>query len=653
MAEWYALVMALQSGFLLLSTSTLVAITVLVTTELHGPSRKLIAATNLATGISGSIGLSWFLPILCATSTPLVYNVMLESPPHWWHAADSFGFALFVVIEALFVVLFVLLFLTLIKRLLYLARKHDKHNTSILRRIRLLYRTGLLFVSNVLCHTFYLVYVNTDGLTSGGYVFSGNSIALGFCILFSFVVKAELKQDTTESTSSKSSTKNSLDENFCSGSINSPLSFYTNQELDKDNECLSVGKTTKIPLTILSSQQPSVQPTQPSSQQQQQQQQMAPHITTIEPCLHVDLDGHNMDTFLGATGGLCNYATVAAPPYGATACYDLAGSLLLPPGPGGHANTTALITIEASPSIVLASGPPPPPNAASVSIEWHQQQQQSQHSHACGHRPEPLPATVSFLPAIATADTSADFVGVGALDILKGVGQDSIIGIRGKALEVNDGKKVVTVIESSGQLPSTPSSTTTTTGSTTTGSGGGGGCGSLPRTSTGKAIMATPTTTSTTASTSPQAPPPPPLIPYYSEQQLQSGSSSSSASHHKTPGAGAPIITVTSTDGSTGGGAGGGRHIDGMLDRISHDLDYLLNRTAGDIGPTSSTSSSVVPIQLRPTTGASGTVPASQPSQQQQQQQQQQGAISSAPTLIPTCHSVHEVIIEESEEVDS
>uniref|UniRef100_A0A182UAM0 Uncharacterized protein n=1 Tax=Anopheles melas TaxID=34690 RepID=A0A182UAM0_9DIPT len=132
--EWYALVMALLSGFLLLSTSTLVAITVLVTTELHGPSRKLIAATNLATGISGSIGLSWFLPILCATSTPLVYNVMVESPAHWWHASDSFGFVLFVVIEALFVVLFVLLFITLIKRLLYLARKHDKHNTSLLRR---------------------------------------------------------------------------------------------------------------------------------------------------------------------------------------------------------------------------------------------------------------------------------------------------------------------------------------------------------------------------------------------------------------------------------------------------------------------------------------------------------------------------------------
>ncbi|XP_052896491.1 uncharacterized protein LOC128303547 [Anopheles moucheti] len=634
--EWYALVMALLSGFLLLSTSTLVAITVLVTTELHGPSRKLIAATNLATGISGSIGLSWFLPILCATSTPLVYNVMVESPSHWWHTADSFGFVLFVVIEALFVVLFVLLFITLIKRLLYLARKHDKHNTSILRRIRLLYRTGLLFVSNVLCHTFYLVYVNTDGLTSGGYLFSGNSIALGFCILFSFIVKAELKQDTTESTSSKSSTKNSLDENFCSGSINSPLSFYTNQELDKDNECLSsVGKTTKIPLTILSSQQP------PASAQSVQQgpsgqQQTAPHITTIEPCLQVDLEGHSMDTFLGAAGGLCNYATVTAPSFGGTACYDLAGSILLPPGPGGPpVPGTALITIETSPSIVLA-GPSAlanVPTSASVSIEWHQQQQQQQqqqHSHACGHRPEPLPATVSFLPTIPTADAS-DFVGVGTLDILKGVGQDSIIGIRGKALEVgsSDGKKVVTVIESSTQLPPA-------------------GTGTLPR-STGKAIMTT--ASSSTPTPTPAPGPAIPLIPYYSEQSVAPGAS---AVHHKpVPVPAPPIITVTSTDdGRTGG------RIDGMLDRISHDLDYLLNRTGDTVVSSSSSSttnststSSVVPIQLRPTTGSPGAGVSTVNSATAQPAPPQQGSIS-AP-LIPTCHSVHEVIIEESEEVDS
>uniref|UniRef100_A0A8W7K7I7 Ig-like domain-containing protein n=1 Tax=Anopheles albimanus TaxID=7167 RepID=A0A8W7K7I7_ANOAL len=670
--EWYALVMALLSGFLLLSTSTLVAITVLVTTELHGPRRKLLVATNLATGISGSIGLSWFLPILCATSTPLVYNVMLESPAHWWHAADSFGFILFVVIEALFVALFLLLFLTLIRRLVYLAKKHDKHNASILRRISLLYRTGLLFVSNVLCHTFYLVYVNTDGLasSSGGYLFSGNSIALGFCILFSFVVKAELKQDSTESISSKSSTKNSLDENFCSGSINSPLSFYTNQELDKDNECPpgTTGKTTKIPLTILSSQQ--------QQQQQQQHQQQTPHITTIEPCLHVDgLDAHSMDTFLGgggaASGGapticqqvvtheqaaaalalaasshgtLCNYATISGP-YGPGTCYDLAGNLLTTAGVGGVPPTAALITIETSPGIVIAtaaaSGPPPPGlvpvssasgaagggSAASVSIEWHQQSTvPPQHSHACGHRPEPLPATVSFLPALATSDTG-DFVGVAALDILKGVGQDSIVGIRSKALEVNDAKKVVTVIESSPPGPASsclvgPSASNVSPQSTHSRPGG-------------KAITAT-------TATSPGLP----VLPYYSEQQQQQQHSTLPAPVAAIAGSASmpPIITVTSDDPVRTDGS--------MLDRISHDLDYLLNRTAGADGSTGTPSSTVVPIQLRPTSaGPSGTLATVGTPGPGLPAHPSQSSIS-AP-LVPTCHGVHEVIIEESEEVDS
>ncbi|XP_049548325.1 uncharacterized protein LOC125959543 [Anopheles darlingi] len=608
---------------------------------------------------------------------------MLESPVHWWHAADSFGFILFVVIEALFVALFLLLFLTLIRRLVYLAKKHDKHNASILRRISLLYRTGLLFVSNVLCHTFYLVYVNTDGLasSSGGYLFSGNSIALGFCILFSFVVKAELKQDSTESISSKSSTKNSLDENFCSGSINSPLSFYTNQELDKDNECPpgTTGKTTKIPLTILSSQQHQQQQQQ---HQQHQQQQQTPHITTIEPCLHVDgLDAHSMDTFLGggrvgsvaASGGapticqqvvtheqaaaalalaasshgaLCNYTTISGP-YGPGTCYDLAGNLLTTAGGGsGVPPTAALITIETSPGILIATaaatGPPQPGlvpvssasgaggggSAASVSIEWHQQSTvPPQHSHACGHRPEPLPATVSFLPAIATSDTG-DFVGVAALDILKGVGQDSIVGIRSKALEVNDTKKVVTVIESSSAPASSclvgPSSSNVSPQST-----------NRPG---GKAITAT-------TATSPGLP----VLPYYSEQQQQQQQHSTlpvptaaTAGSSTMP----PIITVTSDDPVRTHGDGS------MLDRISHDLDYLLNRTAEADGATGIPSSTVVPIQLRPTSaGPSGTLPTVVTPGPGHSAHPSQGSIS-AP-LVPTCHGVHEVIIEESEEVDS
>ncbi|KAL9692206.1 hypothetical protein quinque_015775, partial [Culex quinquefasciatus] len=48
---------------------------------------------------------------------------------------------------------------------------------QLLHRIGLLYRTAMLFVSNVLCHTFYLVCQNTEDLLAG-YVFSAASIIM-------------------------------------------------------------------------------------------------------------------------------------------------------------------------------------------------------------------------------------------------------------------------------------------------------------------------------------------------------------------------------------------------------------------------------------------------------------------------------------------
>lgn len=135
----------------------------------------------------------------------------------------------------------------------------------------------------------------------------------------------------------------------------------------------------------------------------------------------------------------------------------------------------------------------------------------------------------------------------------------------------------------------------------------------------------------------------------------------------------APVITVTSAEDPD--------RINGMLDRISHDLDYLLNRTSEV--PT------VVSIQLRPTSGstsasssnnisnscnnsvnANGSSSCGGPSSDNSTNQGSGcgtvpvGTTHSMPPpppppctqkvpLISSCHSVHEVIIEESEEVDS
>lgn len=129
--DWHGIISSSLAGLLLLGSSTLVGITLIVQSELD--TRKSPVA-HLAGGMRGAIALSWFLPILYAVAGPLVYTVTGRRPANWWLEVQSFGFVLFVIIELLFVILFCLLFFTLFRKLLYLAKKHDKHNATILRR---------------------------------------------------------------------------------------------------------------------------------------------------------------------------------------------------------------------------------------------------------------------------------------------------------------------------------------------------------------------------------------------------------------------------------------------------------------------------------------------------------------------------------------
>lgn len=79
-----------------------------------------------------------------------------------------------------------------------------------------------------------------------------------------------------------------------------------------------------------------------------------------------------------------------------------------------------------------------------------------------------------------------------------------------------------------------------------------------------------------------------------------------------------PTITVTPTDEPD-------RTIDGMLDRISHDLDYLLNRMA-EIPPAPPPPTATIPPASSSSTGTTSS------------------------SMHPTNLSVHEVIIEEEAE---
>lgn len=131
MQDWHGMIASSLGGLLLLGSSTLIGITLIVDAEL-GPRKSPTA--NLSSGMRGAIGLSWFMPILYSVTTPLVYSVIGTWPTYWWLAVNTMDFVLFVVIEVLFVILFLLLFCTVLRKLLYLAKKQDKHNASVRKR---------------------------------------------------------------------------------------------------------------------------------------------------------------------------------------------------------------------------------------------------------------------------------------------------------------------------------------------------------------------------------------------------------------------------------------------------------------------------------------------------------------------------------------
>ncbi|KAJ6649728.1 hypothetical protein Bhyg_04967 [Pseudolycoriella hygida] len=229
--NWHGIISSSLAGLLLLGTSTLIGITLIIQSELDTRKSPKI---HLTSGMRGVIGISWLLPILYAVALPLIYTVMGDWPKNWWLDVKSLGFVLFVVIELLFVLLFCLLIFTLFQKLLYLAKKHDKHNASILKRIALIYRTAIILTVKLTTDTSYLIYLNSSEFILN-YVFGISSIILGFSVLFCFVIKAEEKLQSE--TINKSTTKQCIEE-YCS--------VYTSHDGEKENDGAPTKGTTLV-----------------------------------------------------------------------------------------------------------------------------------------------------------------------------------------------------------------------------------------------------------------------------------------------------------------------------------------------------------------------------------------------------------------------
>lgn len=85
-----------------------------------------LSSTNR--GVKSAICLSWLLPILCAMCIPMIHAIIGHRANDWWLELASPEFIVFAITESLLVFLFALLFVTLLKHLIYLSRKYEKVN---------------------------------------------------------------------------------------------------------------------------------------------------------------------------------------------------------------------------------------------------------------------------------------------------------------------------------------------------------------------------------------------------------------------------------------------------------------------------------------------------------------------------------------------
>jgi Flp pilus assembly protein TadB len=107
----------------------------------HSPSNSIrkqqkptMKLSNLSSKVKSAIFLSWLLPILVAMCIPMIHQIIGPRSTAWWLEITSPDFIIFAVTESLLVFLFVLLFVTLLKHLIFLSRKYEKMNMMLKKR---------------------------------------------------------------------------------------------------------------------------------------------------------------------------------------------------------------------------------------------------------------------------------------------------------------------------------------------------------------------------------------------------------------------------------------------------------------------------------------------------------------------------------------
>ncbi|KAL7741917.1 hypothetical protein ACLKA6_012129 [Drosophila palustris] len=378
----------------------------------------------------------------------------------------------------------------------------------------------------------------------------------GFGILLCFVLKAESQlrgppflssNGSSQSSSLKqtkyNTSKTSLDENYCTtttASINSPLSFYTNHDKEKESECMATSTAAAVA----------------SSSGALQAKQGLELSTATGPATGpgggggggggVGVGGVQLPLTIISTAPRCQAATVVSN----------TETLL-----GGHQQLP--LTVAASPATrccaLLGGGNAEAATALGYAYDAYTM---GGLTGSLGRRMLHPQQTTHTHYATTGCD---EFVGVETLDILQGLAADSIIGIHAPHYVPLQHNPYVDFVPSSLML-SMPPATSLPPPTISGNLSGGISSATLPTPKTQKRVTILEPTSRTTFD---------PLLPTMVAAVVSTTTTTATTTVSMTPSTQTAGVDTGKTSGH-----------DATLDRITHDLDYLLNRGNLDVDAT-------------------------------------------------------------------
>ncbi|GLV32325.1 uncharacterized protein CBL_00964 [Carabus blaptoides fortunei] len=223
--ESFAYITTLLETFLLVGMSSHLSKLLIVYTELvqmSGVRRLKPTVVGIITGV----------PVIAIFGNHLAHRSIGQQLDSWWLLCGTLVFNIFVSSGAVMFVLFVFLYFNVMGKLHTLITKHITNRKALNKRIGLLRRSALIFMSMVVMVTASIVYVNETDIV-WHYMFSTSSAVLGFLQLVCYVIKCENSLRTHLAKKLKFA---SSEDDFSSDSANSPLSFFTKQDPDAESE---------------------------------------------------------------------------------------------------------------------------------------------------------------------------------------------------------------------------------------------------------------------------------------------------------------------------------------------------------------------------------------------------------------------------------